>query len=82
MKSAGSRVRVLIADDHMVVREGLRLIIETEPTLELVAEAADGLAATEQVAATNPDVVLMDLRMPRMSGIEAIRRIRAKQPWT
>jgi len=70
-------IRLLIADDHPVVRTGLRGMFETDPSFVVVAEAADGAAAVTSVAAERPDVVLMDLRMPVMDGVEAIRRIRA-----
>jgi NarL family two-component system response regulator YdfI len=73
-------IRVLIADDHMVVREGLRAILEAAPDLLHVGEASDGAEAVQLVAETKPDVVLMDLRMPGVDGIEAIRQIKAGYP--
>ena len=71
-------IRVLIADDHMVVREGLRAILDVAPDLLLVGEATDGAEAVRLVQETTPDVVLMDLRMPGVDGIEAIRQIKAR----
>lgn len=73
-------IRVLIADDHMIIRQGLRLILETEAGFQLVGEAADGAEAVSLTAKLHPDVVLMDLRMPGMDGITAIERLRAGQP--
>ncbi len=73
-------IKVLIADDHTVVREGLRALIDTEPGLELVGEAVDGEEAVFKARVSKPDVILMDLVMPRMSGIEAIGQIRKEVP--
>jgi two-component system, NarL family, response regulator YdfI len=73
-------IRVVIADDHLVVRTGLRLMLATSEDFDLVGEAADGAAAVNVVAQVQPDVVLMDLRMPTMDGLEAITQIRARWP--
>jgi len=75
-----ARIRVLVADDHPVVRAGLAAVISQQPELELVGEAEDGLQAVTGVREHQPDVVLMDLRMPRMDGVAAIRAIKAEFP--
>lgn len=75
-----ARIRVLLVDDHTVVRNGLRLVFELEDDLEVVGEAADGREALERVAELRPDVVVMDLLMPVMNGVEATRAIRAAYP--
>jgi two-component system NarL family response regulator len=73
---AVKQARVLVVDDHSLLRTGVANIINQEPDLEVVAEAADGRAAVDAFIAHHPDVVLMDLRMPEMEGVEAVRRIR------
>ena len=73
-------IRLLIADDHLIVRQGLKLILETEQGFELIGEAADGVEAVQLAEQLKPDVILMDLRMPRMDGIRAIRQLRIDQP--
>ena len=70
-------IRLLLADDQALVRRGLRMILETEPDFVVVAEAADGQEALDAAAAHQPDVILMDLRMPNLDGIAAIERLPA-----
>ena len=73
-------IRILIADDHLIVREGLRLILETEDGFDLVGEASNGAEAVSLATSLKPDVILMDLRMPGVDGLTAIERLQAEQP--
>jgi DNA-binding NarL/FixJ family response regulator len=70
------RIRILLADDHPIVREGLRAVLETQPEFEVIAEAASGDEALRLSRTQQPDIILLDLEMPFMDGVEAIRRLR------
>jgi DNA-binding NarL/FixJ family response regulator len=74
------RIKVLIADDHRVVREGLMAILKTKENIDVVGEAQDGQEAIEKVRTLEPDVILMDVSMPRMGGVEATRQIKREFP--
>jgi two-component system, NarL family, response regulator NreC len=76
------QIRILLADDHNVLRRGLRLLLESHPDFTVVAEAADGRQAIEQAIATRPDVVILDISMPHLSGTEAAARITETLPAT
>jgi len=78
--SMSDRIRVLVADDHPIVRQGLAALLETQPDLELAAEAVDGAEAVEKALALRPDVILLDLVMPNMDGIQAIQEIVRRNP--
>jgi DNA-binding NarL/FixJ family response regulator len=73
-------IRILLADDHPIVREGLRAVLETQPDFEVIAEAASGDEALRLALNLQPDILLLDLEMPIMDGVEAIRRLRQQQP--
>ena len=73
-------IRVYLADDHPIVRRGIRDLLDTEPDLEVVGEATDGREAVAGVQALDPDVILVDLVMPEVDGIQAIRQIKASRP--
>ena len=73
-------IRILIADDHAIVREGLRSLIATEPGMELLGEASDGIQAVDKTRALQPDVILLDMMMPRKDGLGAINDIIKENP--
>ena len=73
-------MRTLIADDHGIVRSGIRLLLERQPDIEVVAEAHDGVAALEQALATQPDLCVLDVGMPRMTGLQATVEIKTHMP--
>lgn len=75
-----AKIRVLVADDHAVLRAGLRLLLNAQPDLVTVGEAGDGLEAMEQAAMLQPDVILLDLTMPRLSGLAVLRELRQRAP--
>ena len=76
------KLRLLLVDDHQIVRAGLRMLFQAEPDMEIVGEAGGGAEAIEAVRTLQPDVVIMDVAMPGMSGIEATRRIKEAWPET
>jgi NarL family two-component system response regulator LiaR len=75
-----TQIRILIADDHPVVRQGLVALMEVQPDIRIVGEAADGIEAVQQARALEPDVILLDLIMPRLDGIQAIAEIKRQRP--
>jgi DNA-binding NarL/FixJ family response regulator len=75
-----NNIRLLIVDDHPIVRDGLQGVLESQPDIEVVGEAADGEAAVQMANSLSPDIVLMDLRMPVMDGVTALREIRTRNP--
>lgn len=77
-----AKIRILLADDHAVLRAGLRALIHSQPGMEVVAEAADGLEAIRKAGETSPELALLDLTMPGLSGIAAIEQVRQASPGT
>ena len=80
MSNASREIRLILADDHAVVRSGTRELLEQQPDLKIVGEASDGEEAVQLAEELRPDVLVMDVRMPRLNGIEATRRIKAEYP--
>ena len=78
--AAGKAIKVLLVDDHTILRQGIHALLAREPDIEVVGEASDGLEALDQVARLEPHVVIMDLVMPHMNGLEATRQIRERHP--
>jgi DNA-binding NarL/FixJ family response regulator len=78
--NGGAHTRILVADDHHIVRAGIRLLLDRQPDLQVVAEAADGIQAVEQALASRPDLCILDVAMPKMTGLQAAREIRAHMP--
>ena len=77
-----AKVRIVLAEDHTILREGLRALLTADPNFEITGEAADGRAAVRLVEKQIPDLILMDLSMPRMTGMDAIREIKKRYPQT
>ena len=77
-----NKIRILLADDHTVMRAGLRLLLERQPDMEVVAEAEDGRQTVELADSLTPDVVILDITMPNLNGIEAARQIASRHPKT
>lgn len=77
-----SRARILIVDDHEIFRRGLRSLLESRPEFEILGEAGDGLQAIEKAVELRPDVIVMDVSMPQLDGLQATRQIRKKLPQT
>jgi len=77
-----SRARILIVDDHEIFRRGLRSLLESRPEFEILGEAADGLQAIEKATQLKPDLIVMDVSMPQLDGLQATRQIRKKLPQT
>ena len=78
----GNRTRIVIAEDHTILREGLKALLCTVPDIEIVGEASDGYQAVEMCREKTPDLILLDLSMPRMTGMEALRQIKRATPET
>ncbi|MEI6863637.1 MAG: response regulator transcription factor, partial [Candidatus Omnitrophota bacterium] len=77
-----AKIKILLAEDHIVVREGTRELIQHEPDMEVIGEADDGIQAVQMTGKLRPDVVIMDIAMPNLNGIEATKQIKEKYPDT
>ena len=75
-----SKIRVLVCDDHTILRDGIKLLLNSQPDMEVVGEAIDGREAVEQARALKPDVIIMDIAMPGLNGLEATKQIRRDDP--
>ena len=79
-RSSMKRIRILLADDHAVVRQGFKMLLDAQPDMEIVGEAGNGREAVDLAEQLRPDVVVMDVAMPELNGIEATRRLAASTP--
>jgi DNA-binding NarL/FixJ family response regulator len=77
-----AKIKILLAEDHILVREGTREIIRREPDMEVIGEAGDGIQAVQMTGKLRPDLVIMDIVMPKLNGIEATKQIKEKYPDT
>ena len=82
MQKSAKEIRILLADDHNVMRAGLKLLLESHPGFKVISEASDGHQALENAIAARPDIAVLDIAMPKLSGIEAAQRINAQLPQT
>jgi DNA-binding NarL/FixJ family response regulator len=80
MTKTGTTLRILLADDHVTVRHGLKLLIDSQPDMDVVSEVSDGEAAVRATLELKPDVVVMDISMPGMNGLDATKKLRQQQP--
>ena len=81
-RDSGAPIRVLLADDHTILRAGLRMMLSVQPDIEIVGEASDGRQAIAEAQRLQPDVILMDITMPEVNGIEATRQVKKLLPET